>query len=81
MKPIPFDHTWPYEKLMGDIYVSTCPYCGEENVLTNMKLRDLERAKEQVKQRLNMPCCLKTMVILEADEDYFWTTEPLRKQS
>ncbi|TMW72494.1 hypothetical protein [Alteribacter natronophilus] len=80
MKMIPFENTWPYELQMGDIYVSECPYCGEENVLTNMKTRDLKRAKEHVKFRLHMPCCNKTMVILEADDDYFWTDEPLRQQ-
>ncbi|WP_026688483.1 hypothetical protein [Alteribacter aurantiacus] len=78
MKVIPFSHTWPYEKQMGDIYLSECPFCREENVLTTMKQRELQRAKEQVKQRLNLPCCLKTLVILEADDDYFWTSEPLR---
>ncbi|MGJ9384111.1 hypothetical protein CR203_20495 [Salipaludibacillus neizhouensis] len=78
MKPIPFDHTWPYEKQMGDIYLASCPYCSTDNVLTNLSSAALGRAKEQVKVRVNMPCCHKTMIVLEADEDYFWTTEKLR---
>ncbi|MDQ0257646.1 hypothetical protein J2S74_005108 [Evansella vedderi] len=78
MKPIPFDHTWPYEKQMGEIYIAECPYCKSRNVLTHMKEELLEKAKDKVKQRLNMPCCLRTMTILEADEDYFWTNEKLR---
>ncbi|MBU9722124.1 MULTISPECIES: hypothetical protein [Bacillaceae] len=78
MKPIPFDHTWPYEKQMGEIYLHECPYCGTNNVLTHMALDSLELAKDKVKQRLNLPCCRKTMIILEADEDYFWTNESLR---
>ncbi|MCD8511033.1 MAG: hypothetical protein LRY73_15005 [Bacillus sp. (in: Bacteria)] len=78
MKPIPFDHTCPYEKQMGEIYIGECPYCKSSNVLTHMKEESLEKAKDGVKQRLNMPCCLKTMTILEADEDYFWANEKLR---
>lgn len=78
MGPIPFEHTWPYERQMGEIYVSECPYCRQDNVLTHMKDASLERAKEGVKTRINFPCCHKTMVILEADDDYFWTNEPLR---
>lgn len=78
MIPLSFDHTWPYEKQMGEIYVDTCPYCGESNVLTYMKAATLKRAKEGVKTRLNFPCCLQTMTILEADDDYFWADEPLR---
>ncbi|UTR11611.1 hypothetical protein MM300_04675 [Evansella sp. LMS18] len=78
MKPIPFDHTWPYERQMGEVYFTECPYCGEQNILTHMSVDSLELAKDRVKQRLNMPCCKTTMVILEADEDYFWTNERLR---
>ncbi|MFC4737098.1 hypothetical protein ACFO4L_10915 [Bacillus daqingensis] len=79
MKVIPFDHTWPYEIQMGDVYVDECPYCGASSVLTHMKQSTLKRAREGVKTRLNLPCCRSTMVILEADDDYFWADEPLRK--
>ncbi|SES38092.1 hypothetical protein [Salipaludibacillus aurantiacus] len=78
MKPIPFDHTWPYDLQMGDIYLPACPYCGNDNVMTNMSLNALKRAKEGVKARVNMPCCRKTMIVIEADEDYLWTSEKLR---
>ncbi|MBU9713012.1 hypothetical protein [Evansella tamaricis] len=78
MKPIPFNHTWPYEIQMGEIYLQECPYCSTSNVLTHMSIISLKRAKDSVKQRLNLPCCLKTMLILEADDDYFWTNEKLR---
>ncbi|QOY38568.2 hypothetical protein AWH56_010995 [Anaerobacillus isosaccharinicus] len=76
---IPFQNTWPYERSGKDIYIHECPYCHEENVLTNMKKYDLERAMEHIKTYLIMPCCLEKMTILEADEDYFWTNERLRK--
>lgn len=78
MRPIPFENTWPYERQMGEIYVDACPYCSAANVLTHMRHDALERAKDGVKTRLNFPCCYKTMIILEADEDYFWADEPLR---
>jgi hypothetical protein len=79
VKPIPFENTWPYEKQMGDVYFTACPYCSAENVLTNLSNNGLNRAKEGVKVRINLPCCHQTMVILEADDDYFWTNESLRK--
>ncbi|MGY4689081.1 hypothetical protein [Salibacterium sp. K-3] len=79
MKPIPFDHSWPYEKMGEDIYIEECPYCHSSNVLTYMKEKHLQQAKESVKTRLVMPCCHGRMMIVEADDDYFWTTEKLRR--
>ncbi|WP_246589128.1 hypothetical protein [Desertibacillus haloalkaliphilus] len=76
---IPFENAWPYERMYDDIYIQECPYCGSENVLTNMKQEMLERAKEGIKTLLIMPCCNGRMTILEADDDYFWTNESLRK--
>ncbi|WP_179295609.1 hypothetical protein [Bacillus sp. FJAT-45350] len=80
MAILPFNHSWPYEKMMGDIYFRHCPYCEEENVLTGMKKRDFENAKDGVKTLLIMPCCHGRLTIIEADEDYFWTQEELRKR-
>lgn len=79
MKLIPFENTWPYENVMNDIYMLECPYCHERNILTNMKKKDVERAKEGIKTIVIMPCCRSKMVVLEADEDYFWTDQKLRK--
>lgn len=76
---IPFENTWTYERSGKDIYIHKCPYCNSDNVLTNMKKADLEQAKESIKTYLIMPCCLEKMTIIEADDDYFWTTEKLRK--
>ncbi|MCD8500459.1 MAG: hypothetical protein LRY71_00685 [Bacillaceae bacterium] len=76
---IPFENTWPYEKSGKDIYIDRCPYCESNHVLTNYKHSDLEKAKEHIKTYLIMPCCLEKITILEADDDYFWTTERLRK--
>ncbi len=78
MAVIPFGHSWPYEKMMGDIYFHVCPYCKAENVLTGMKKREFENAKEGIKTILIVPCCNGRMTILQADDDYFWTNEQLR---
>ncbi|WP_198507858.1 hypothetical protein [Bacillus sp. FJAT-45037] len=79
MDVIPFQNTLPYERQYDDIYISTCPFCDEEQVLTHMKERDFNRAKDGVKTALIMPCCNNKITILEADEDYFWANERLRK--
>ncbi|MBG9783784.1 hypothetical protein [Shouchella lehensis] len=78
MHPLPFSHTWPYEVQGKDIYIEECPFCQQEHVLTNMKQKDVKRAKEQFKVRVNMPCCHTVMTIVEADDDYFWADQPLR---
>ncbi|KMK77665.1 hypothetical protein [Alkalihalobacillus pseudalcaliphilus] len=79
MDVIPFVNTWPYEKQMKDIYFHTCPFCQESNVLTNLKIKDLEKAQQAIKVRLIVPCCHEVITILEADEDYLWTDQKLRK--
>ncbi|PSL44460.1 hypothetical protein B0H94_10871 [Salsuginibacillus halophilus] len=79
MDVIPFQHTWPYERVMEDIYFDTCPKCGREQVLTHLKPHSLKAAFEGVKTSLNLPCCHATLTILHADDDYLWTNEPLRK--
>ncbi|WP_252315296.1 hypothetical protein [Sinobaca sp. H24] len=73
-----FENTWPYEKMGDDIYVQECPYCGQENVLTHLTKGNLQRALEEIKTPLIMPCCSTRMVIIQADEDYFWTEDKLR---
>ncbi|GEL07791.1 hypothetical protein [Salisediminibacterium halotolerans] len=78
MRPIPFSHTWPYDIQIGDIYVPSCPFCGEDQVRTNLSAEGLARAKEGIKANVHMPCCLETITVLEADDDYFWTSKPLR---
>ncbi|WP_088103967.1 hypothetical protein, partial [Halalkalibacter urbisdiaboli] len=57
MSVVPFQNTWPYEKQYNDIYLHQCPYCGSDQVLTHMKPRDLNRAKEGIKTILILPCC------------------------
>jgi hypothetical protein len=38
---IPFENTWPYENMMGDLYVAECPFCDAENVLLLLKPSEL----------------------------------------
>ncbi len=79
MDVIPFKNTWPYDRQFDDIYFQSCPFCHEENVLTNMKKSDYAQALDGIKTILILPCCYEKLTILEADEDYFWTDQPLRK--
>ncbi|MFC7372360.1 hypothetical protein ACFQPF_11810 [Fictibacillus iocasae] len=74
-----FENTWPYEKMMDDIYLQECPFCQKTNVLTSFSEDSLELAKEGIKQLLIMPCCHGKLTILRADDDYFWTDEKLRE--
>ncbi|QDI91309.1 hypothetical protein EPH95_09050 [Salicibibacter halophilus] len=79
MKLLPFENTWPYERIQDDIYFEECPNCDAENVLTYMKKKQLEDAFDGVKTDIIMPCCQYKITIAEADNDYFWATERLRK--
>ncbi|NEU30068.1 hypothetical protein GN156_04650 [bacterium LRH843] len=79
MDVIPFINTWPYERQFNDIYLHACPFCQQENVLTDMKKSDFNKALEGIKVNLNLPCCHERLTIIEADQDYFWTDRPLRK--
>ncbi|GAK08557.1 MULTISPECIES: hypothetical protein [Geomicrobium] len=79
MKLLPFENTWPYEKVGEDVYLHECPDCGDSNVLTFLKTEQLQDAFDNVKTQLIMPCCNYRITILQADEDYFWTSERQRK--
>ncbi|WP_226655749.1 hypothetical protein [Pseudalkalibacillus hwajinpoensis] len=74
-----FEHTLPYDRMMGDVYVPKCPFCHSENVLTPMTDRDYRQGCEEIKTRLVMPCCNGKLMIEKIDSDYFWTTEAVRK--
>ncbi|MBM7646081.1 hypothetical protein JOD45_002306 [Scopulibacillus daqui] len=73
-----FHHTWPYEKMMGEIYLNECPFCHESSVHIHMKKDDFEKAFEEVKTHVVMPCCHEKLVILKMDDDYIWSDRPLR---
>lgn len=79
MKPLPFTHSWPYDRQYDDIYLQSCPFCNEENVLTYMDIDAFQRGLESIKTELVLPCCHEKMTIVTIDADYFWTNELLRK--
>lgn len=43
---IPFENSWPYDIIMGDIYVQQCPFCDTNNVLLPLKPKELIRIRE-----------------------------------
>lgn len=43
---IPFSHTWPYDIILGDMYVQYCPFCDHENVLLPMKPKELQHVRD-----------------------------------
>lgn len=75
-----FENTWPYEKVMHDIYFHTCPYCGDEDILISISKDDFKKGTEEIKTHAIMPCCHSKMVILKIDSDYFWSDEKLRRR-
>jgi|GEM_PF-202328 hypothetical protein len=74
----PFQNTWPYETVMGDIYVSRCPFCDAENVLLPLKPSELQVIAEGKKKRLVFPCCRNVLTIIDTDRDYLLSDIALR---
>ena len=64
MPVIPFSHSWPYEKQYQDIYLHECPFCGEDQVLTHMKMKELEEAKEGIKNAFSFSIYTGAVVML-----------------
>ncbi|GKU76018.1 hypothetical protein [Paenibacillus sp. L3-i20] len=78
---IPFQNAWPYETIMGDLYVSSCPFCDEENVLLPLKRTELPDIQDGKKRLLVLPCCHNKMTLIDADHDYLLTDRPLSKRT
>lgn len=76
----PFENAWPYETVMGDLYVTQCPYCDADNVLLPLKPSELRIIHEGKKRLLVFPCCHNKMTIIDADQDYLLSDGPLRKR-
>lgn len=75
---IPFENTWPYEHIMGDLYVSYCPFCEAENVLLPLKPNELPDIQDGKKRLLIFPCCHSSVTVIDADRDYLLTNRLLR---
>ncbi|WP_206109247.1 hypothetical protein [Paenibacillus sp. HB172176] len=77
---LPFENAWPYEKIMGDIYVSSCPFCEAENVLLPLKPSELSVIHDGKKKLLVFPCCHHKTTLIDADHDYLLTDSPIQKR-
>lgn len=77
---IPFEHTWPYEKINDDLYFLECPACRASNVLLPLKLHALEQIRNGTKKLLVMPCCHASYKIIDADADYVLAESAMRKR-
>lgn len=75
---IPFSKTWPYDKLMGDVYVHACPFCGTENVRLPLKPRELQVIHEGKKKLLVFPCCSNRLNVVDTDSDYLLFDQEVR---
>ncbi|MCP1186512.1 MULTISPECIES: hypothetical protein [Paenibacillus] len=75
---IPFENSWPYDIVMGDIYVQQCPYCHANNVLLPLKPKELVRIREGKKKLLVFPCCNTSMTVIDNDSDYLLSSRPVR---
>jgi hypothetical protein len=78
---IPFEKAWPYDILMGDLYVSSCPFCQAENVLLPVKPAELQDIQDGMKRLLVFPCCHNKVTLVDADRDYLLTDRVLRQKN
>lgn len=77
---IPFENAWPYDTVMGDIYVTGCPFCDAENVLLPLKPSELPLIRDGKKKLMVFPCCHNKITIIDADSDYLLTDKPFYKR-
>ncbi|MNZ74060.1 hypothetical protein D3C78_924960 [compost metagenome] len=76
---IPFEKAWPYDLLMGDVYVPSCPFCNADNVLIPLKPSELQDIQDGKKKLLVFPCCRNKVTLIDADRDYLLTDRVLRR--
>lgn len=67
---VPFERTWPYDIIMGDIYVASCPFCKEDNVLLPLRPDEIPLIQGGKKRLLVFPCCHNQITVIDADRDY-----------
>lgn len=77
---IPFENTWPYERMGDDLYFATCPYCGTNDVLLPFHKKEISEIQSGTKMLLVIPCCNSSVKVIDADEDYLLTNTKLRKK-
>ncbi|MBO7747742.1 MULTISPECIES: hypothetical protein [Paenibacillus] len=76
---IPFERAWPYDVVMKDVYVASCPFCGQDNVLLPMRPKELAEIRGGKKKLLVFPCCHNKVTVLDTDQDYLLTDTVLRR--
>ncbi|MFD0717397.1 hypothetical protein [Paenibacillus sp. GCM10027626] len=75
---IPFERAWPYDIQMKDVYVPSCPFCGQDHVLLPLKPKEIPEIKDGKKRLLVFPCCHNKVTLIDADQDYLLTDTKLR---
>ncbi|HIW33720.1 MAG TPA: hypothetical protein IAA29_13135 [Candidatus Paenibacillus intestinavium] len=75
---IPFENTWPYERIMKDFYVDHCPFCDASQVLLPLKQREIGEIKSGKKKHLVFPCCYAKLQIIDMDDDYLLADSKVR---
>ncbi|GGG04936.1 hypothetical protein [Paenibacillus abyssi] len=75
---IPFENCLPYDRIMNDIYIPTCPFCGQENVLLALRPSELTEIHEGKKRLLIFPCCHNKVTVIDTDRDYLLTNQKIR---
>lgn len=75
---IPFDNTWPYDIIMNDLYVPSCPFCSTDNVLIPIRMKEVAEIQTGKKKLLVFPCCHNKVTIIDMDRDYLLADESLR---
>ncbi|WP_127587368.1 hypothetical protein [Paenibacillus koleovorans] len=75
---IPFQNTCPYETIRGDIYISSCPFCGADNVRLPLRKDDLAPIRDGRKRLIVFPCCHEKITAIDADADYLLADRPVR---
>lgn len=75
---IPFEQTWPYDKVGNDYFVHECPFCHAGHVLLNLKHSDVKAIQTGTKKLLVFPCCFEKIKVIDMDDDYLLAQEKLR---
>ncbi|GGG76341.1 hypothetical protein [Paenibacillus radicis (ex Gao et al. 2016)] len=75
---IPFERSWPYDIVMNDVYVPSCPFCGADNVLIPLRVKEIADIQHGKKKLLVFPCCHNKATIVDMDNDYLLADQALR---
>lgn len=75
---IPLENTIPYDEMMGDLFVESCPFCKEKNVLISIKPHEIQLIRDGMKRLLVFPCCIHKVTIVDADQDYLLADRAVR---